>query len=237
MMTIKTHTPGIIRVGSALPDPPFEFLDGTTPTGFDVEWLQAIAADLHLEWRLVHYSGEDFNGIFAGLAAGSWDCVASGTTIIPSRQAVASFCAPYFESGQSLVVNIQKTPHVHAVDDLKGMALAVQHGNTSEPVAQRLRPAGRVAEVRTYAYDDINVMLADLEAGRIQGIMKLAPVMQWLIRQRPSLRVVQEGITREKLGVAVGLNNEPLRTAIDAAQVRLRQQGVLDNLIRKWLQP
>ena len=236
MMTLTTLTPGVLRVGSALPDPPFEFLDGTTPAGFDVDWLQAIASDLGLKWRLEHYTGEDFNSIFAGLTTGSWDCVASGTTITLSRQAVASFCAPYFESGQSLVVNIQKTPHVHAIDDLTGMTLAVQHGNTSELLAQRLEAAGRVAEVRTYAYHDINVMLADLEAGRIQGIMELAPVMHWLIRQRPSLRVVQEGITREKLGVAVGLNNEPLRTAIDAAQVRLRQQGVLDKLIRKWLQ-
>ena len=80
--------------------------------GFDVEWLQAIAADLGLEWRLEHYTGGDFNGIFAGLGEGLWDCVASGTTITPERQAMASFCAPYFESGQSLVVNRQKTPQV-----------------------------------------------------------------------------------------------------------------------------
>ena len=45
--------------------------------------------------------------------------------------------------------------------------------------------------------------------------MKLAPVMHWLIRNRPALRVVQEGITDEKLGVAVRLGNDALRRAID----------------------
>jgi polar amino acid transport system substrate-binding protein len=235
-MKLKTHTPGILRVGSALPDPPFEFLDDGKPTGFDVEWLQAIAAHLGLEWQLARYTGGDFNGIFAGLGEGSWDCVASGTTITPERQAVASFGAPYFESGQSLVVNIKKTPQVRTIDDLSEMIIGVQHGNTSEPVAQRLQAAGKVAAVRTYAYHDIGVMLADLEAGKLQGVMKLAPVMHWLIRQRPALRVVQEGITQEKLGVAVRLGNEPLRQAIDAAQARLREQGVLDKLIRRWLQ-
>ncbi len=236
-MTLKTQTPGILCVGSALPDPPFEFMDGATPKGFDVDLMQAICGDLALEWRLVHYTGVDFNGIFDGLANGAWDCVASGATITPERQAVANFCAPYYESGQSLVCNVNKSPQVHTLDDLSQMIIGVQHGNTSEPVAQRLHAQGRVRDVRTYAYHEIGLMLDDLEAGRIGAVMKLAPVMHWLIRNRPALRVVQEGITAEKLGVAVRLGNDALRQAIDDAQMRLRQRGILGELTKKWLQP
>jgi polar amino acid transport system substrate-binding protein len=234
-MTFKTHIPGILCVASALPDPPFEFMDGATPTGFDVELMQAICGDLGLEWRLVHYTGEDFNGIFHGLTNGSWDCVASGATITPERQVVATFCAPYLESGQSLVCNLRKSPQVHSIDDLSGMIIGVQHGNTSEPVAHSLKAQGRVQDVRTYAYHEIDLMLDDLEAGLIGAVMKLAPVMHWLTRNRPALRVVQEGITVEKLGVAVRLGNDALRQAIDEAQARLRQSGVLGKLTRKWL--
>ncbi len=236
-MTLLTQTSGILCVGSALPDPPFEFMDGATPKGFDVELMQAICGDLGLEWRLVHYAGVDFNGIFEGLANGSWDCVASGATITPERQAVATFCTPYFESGQSLVCNINKSPKVQSIDDLSQMIIGVQHGNTSEPVAHRLKAEGRVRDVRTYAYHEIGMMLDDLEAGTIGAVMKLAPVMHWLIKNRPALRVVQEDITEEKLGVAVRLGNNALRQAINDAQVRLRQRGVLDKLTRKWLQP
>jgi polar amino acid transport system substrate-binding protein len=235
-MTFKPHTAGILCVASALPDPPFEFMDGATPTGFDVELMQAICGDLGLEWRLVHYTGPDFNGIFGGLANGSWDCVASGATITPERQAVATFCAPYFESGQSLVCNVKKSPKVHSIDDLSQMIIGVQHGNTSEPVAHRLKVQGRVRDVRTYAYHEIGVMLDDLEAGTIGAVMKLAPVMHWLIRNRPALRVVQEGITNEKLGVAVRLGNDDLHQAIDDVQARLCERGVLGKLTRKWLQ-
>ena len=92
-MAIPTNTPGILRVASALPDPPFEFMDGDTPTGFDVELMHAICGELGLQWRLTRYTGSDFNHIFHGLANGSWDCVASGTTITPERQKVAVFCA------------------------------------------------------------------------------------------------------------------------------------------------
>jgi ABC-type amino acid transport substrate-binding protein len=235
-MTFKTNAPGVLCVASAFPDPPFELLDGATPTGFDVELMQAICADLGLQWRLVPYSGGDFNGIFDGLANGAWDCVASGATITPPREAVATFCAPYLESGQSLVCDIERTPDVHSIDDLHGMVIGVQQGNTSEPVAQRLKSEGRVAEVRTYAYHDIGLMLDDVEAGKISAVMKLAPVMRWLIRNRPALRLVQEGITNEKLGAAVRLGNDALRDAINAAQGRLRASGVLGHLTTKWLQ-
>ena len=70
-MKFETYTAGVLCVAAALPDPPFEFMDGATPTGFDVELMQAICVDLGLEWRLVPYTGADFNGIFDGLANGS----------------------------------------------------------------------------------------------------------------------------------------------------------------------
>ncbi len=236
LMNVDTVTSGVLCVGSALPDPPSEFMDGDTPRGFDVELMQAIAAELGLKWRLVRYSGGDFNGIFGGLGAGTWDCVASGATITPERERMATFCAPYIRSGQSLVCNVEATPHVRSIDDLHGMIVGVQHGNTSEPVAHCLKDEGRVAEVRTYAYHDIGVMLDDLAAGKIGAVMKLAPVMHWLTRNRPTLRVVQEGITDERLGISVRLGNEGLRQAIDDAQVQLQDNGVLPGLVKKWLQ-
>ena len=90
--------------------------------------------------------------------------------------------------------------------------------------------------MQTYAYHDIGVMLDDLAAGRIGAVMKLEPVMRWLIRTRPGLRMMQEGITDEKLGVCVRIGNDGLCQAINVAQARLQTRGVLPELVRKWLQ-
>jgi ABC-type amino acid transport substrate-binding protein len=150
---------------------------------------------------------------------------------------MADFCIPYIESGQSLVCNVERTPQVHSIDGLRSLILGVQHGNTSEPVAQRLKANGRVADVRIYAYHEIGLMLDDLEAGKIGAVMKLAPVMHWFVRSRPALRVVQVGITQEELGVAVRRGNDGLRQLINDAQARLTERGVLNQLTRKWLQP
>src|SRR5258708_29155010 len=77
----KDRAPLPLRVGAALPDPPFELMGKDGPAGFDIDLMRRIAEKLGREWRLVPYKGADFNGIFAGLDSGSYDCVASGTTI------------------------------------------------------------------------------------------------------------------------------------------------------------
>jgi polar amino acid transport system substrate-binding protein len=224
-----------LKVGAALPDPPFEFAGKQGLAGFDIALMQRIAERIGREWELVPYTGADFNDIFAGLDDGRYDCVASGTTLTPGRQAIADFCAPYCVSGQSLVVDKARHPSVRSVDDLQGLVIGVQRGNTSQPVADTLVAEGRAARVRVYAYDEIETALGDLSTGGCDAFMKLAPVMHWFVRDRPRLAVVQTGITREALGVCVRKGDTALREAIDAAQASLAADGTLGALIRQWL--
>lgn len=224
-----------LKVGAAFPDPPFEFIGPEGPAGFDIVLTQHIAAKLGRTWQIVRYAGADFNGIFGGLDAGAYDCVASGTTITPAREKVADFCAPYAVSGQSLVVDTTRHPRLHGVDDLAGLVIGVQHGNTSEPVAEKLVAEHRAARVRVYAYDEIERALDDLSTGGCDALMKLAPVTAWFVRDRPKLTVVQVGITSERLGICVRKGNSKLRAAIDKAQAELAADGTLAVLVAEWL--
>src|SRR5215831_6175984 len=183
----------VLRVGAALPDPPFEFMTKNGAAGFDTALMKRIAEILGREWQLIPYEGSDFNGIFAGLDDDRYDCVASGTTVTPGRQKIADFCAPYLTSGQSLVVDVTRRPNVHGVADLNGLVIGVQQGNTSQPVADSLVSAHRAAGVRVYAYDQIEKALDDLTSGCCDAFMKLAPVTAWFARDRPGLRVVETG--------------------------------------------
>ena len=224
-----------LNVGAALPDPPFELMTKDGPVGFDVTLMQRIAAKLNREWRLVPYKGADFNGIFAGLDDGSYDCIASGTTITPGRQKLADFCAPYVASDQSLVVDTSRHPNVDGTADLEGLVIGVQQGNTSQPVAEKLVAQHRATRVRVYAYDEIEKVLDDLSIGNCDAFMKLAPVTAWFVRDRPKLKVVQTGITRELLGVCVRKGDTALAQAIDNAQAALVADGTVPDLIKRWL--
>lgn len=226
----------VLRVGSALPDPPFE-LDGPggDPVGFDPAVMAAVAGRLGRRFVLVRYEADDFDGIFAGLDRGDYDVVASGATITEHRRTLARFCRPHVHSGQSLVVDRERHPGLHGVDDLAGRTVGVQRGNTSEPVADDLARAGRIGGVHRYAYRDILTALDDLQAGTIDAFMKLEPVMRWLTRDRPSLAVVQSGITQEDLGVAVRRDDAGLAGRLDEAIDALRADGTLARLGREWL--
>ena len=227
---------GVLRVGSALPDPPFERVgEAGEPVGFDPAVMRAVAARLGRTFVQVRYEADDFDGIFAGLDRGDYDVVASGATITEHRRTLARFCRPYVRSGQSLVVDEQLRPDVRGVDDLAGLTVGVQRGNTSEPVADRLARDGRIAGVRRYAYRDILTALDDLAAGTIDGFMKLEPVMRALTRDRPTLAVVQSGITHEDLGVAVRPDDAALAGDVDRTLDELRADGTLERLGREWL--
>ena len=173
-----------LKVGAALPDPPFEFMTKDGPAGFDIALMRHIAEKLGREWQLVPYQGADFNGIFAGLDAGTYDCIASGATITPQRQRIADFCAPYVVSGQSLVVDASRHPGVHGIADLKGLVIGVQQGNTSQPVADKLVAEHRAARVRVYAYDEIEKALDDLSDRRLRRLHETRTGHR-MVRARP----------------------------------------------------
>ena len=76
-----TLNPGTLIVASAYPDPPFDVVENGAESGFDIELMRAICRELGVTLRPVRYAGDDFNGIFDGLASRSYHAVISGTTI------------------------------------------------------------------------------------------------------------------------------------------------------------
>ena len=235
MAGLKTIEAGTLRVGSAFPDPPFEVEQGGVATGFDAELMRAVCGKLSLRWKLVKYEGVDFNGIFDGLRTGDYDAVISGTTITAERERVALFSEPYFESGQSLVVNTVRTPQITSTDDLSDQVIGIQTGNTSDVVARDLKANGKLRDIRYYPYGGVLDALEDLTAGRIGGFMTLFPVATCLVKDRPDLAVVQEIPTHEQLGIAVAPGGVALRDAVNRALAECRSSGTLGRLERRWL--
>jgi ABC-type amino acid transport substrate-binding protein len=232
---LRTIEPGVLAVASAFPDPPFEVVADGVDSGLDAELMELVCGRLGLRRKPLRYAGRDFNGIFDGLRSRAYDAVISGTTITPEREEVALFTDAYLESGQSLVVNIRRTPHVASVDDLAGLVVGIQVGNTSDVVARELKARGAIADIRYYPYSGIEDALDDVSAGRIGAFIKLLPVTTWYTRERPEPRVVQEIPTHERLGIAVAPGNVALRDAINEALAALRSSGDLDELTDRWL--
>ena len=229
-----TITPGVLVVASAYPDPPFDIMEDGRATGFDVELMQAICGELGLSLRPTRYDGDDFNGIFDGLAKRTCDVVISGTTITPERSRIVRFSKPYLEFNQGVAVNRETSPQVATTADLRGLTAAIQSGNTSDIVARRLLAEGAIAGIKYYPYHGIADAIADLEAGRVGLVIKLFPVISWLVRDRAKLRVALQVPTHEQLGIAVAKDNGDLCSAIDEAVDKLRARGEFTRLQDRW---
>ena len=72
-----------LRVGAAVPDPPFNGMPDDA--GLDIDLMTAIAEKLNATVEFVTYEGTDFNGIFDGLGT-AYECIAAGTTVTPARE-------------------------------------------------------------------------------------------------------------------------------------------------------
>ncbi|CAN5846610.1 hypothetical protein BH23ACT2_BH23ACT2_28540 [soil metagenome] len=95
----------VLNVCSDIPYPPME-MEGDGPrgleyTGFDIELLDAMAAELDQRLEILAVG---FDGILGNLASGTCDVVASSVTITDERLEEVDFTDPYFDADQSLLV-------------------------------------------------------------------------------------------------------------------------------------
>ncbi len=96
-------TGGILKVGMEIGYPPMEYLasDGKTKLGFDVDIANEIGELLGIE---VEFINTAWDGIFAGLEKGEYDCIISAVSITEERQAKYILTEPYVSNKQQIIV-------------------------------------------------------------------------------------------------------------------------------------
>jgi polar amino acid transport system substrate-binding protein len=90
------------------------------------------------------------------------------------------------------------------------LTCAASLSESSQGVARRLLAEGIIAGIKYYPYHGIATALNDLEAGRIGFVIKLFPVISWLVKDRPQLVVAMQVPTHEQLGIAFAKENTAL---------------------------
>src|SRR5713226_616752 len=122
--------PGVLTVGSDTTFPPQESIDPTTnkATGFDVDLITALAQRMGLKANVVTTK---FDTIIDDLSNKRFDVVISAVTINSDRQKKADF-VPYFNAGESLLVQSGNPKNIKSVADLCGQPVGVQTGTVEQ---------------------------------------------------------------------------------------------------------
>lgn len=228
----STLEPGVLTVGSDISFPPFEEFDASGEVvGFDAELVNEMARRLDLEVKWVDTS---FDTIFTQLATGTFDMVASATTVTAERAEMVNFTNGYFNANQSLVVNTNETPDIQALADLSaGDSVAVQTGTTGAAWAtENLAPLG--IEVREFpeAPDTYNA----LEGGQVTGVIFDIDSALGEAEARPGLEVVEEMPTGEVYGFGVNPENTELLDALNGALAEMISDGFYQETYDAWFE-
>ncbi len=233
----------MLRVGATFPNPPFNGVGDQGCRGgggLDIDLVGAVGAAMGVAVEFAAYHGADFDGILDALAAGEYDCVASGIAVTPACEKKVAFAPPYLITGQALAVDTNRRPCVRSVDDLAGLTIAVQHGSTAQAAAEGLVAEGLAAQVRIYGGASIGpggirAALHDLTTGGCDAVLELAPVLTEMVNVTEGVELVQRGITTENIAIAVARSNPRLLRRIAATQAELEADGTLQRIRRKWV--
>jgi polar amino acid transport system substrate-binding protein len=226
---LSTARPGVLVIGTSFDYKPFEYREGTTLKGFDVEIMEEVG---RREGLRVQWVNTEFETIFDLLSAGKFDAVAAAATIQPDRERIVSFSDPYFDSRQSLTVNPSMKSAVSTSEQLEpGDVIGVQTGTIGKDWAEaNLAPRG--ITIKTFA--EITDAFAELQAGKITGIVNDEPSSQAEVRGRPGLKVAEPIDTGEHYGIAVGKTHRDILAAINESLKAAIDEGTYKKLFRKY---
>jgi polar amino acid transport system substrate-binding protein len=231
--TFTTIDEGVLSVGSCLEYPPFETVKASgDETGFDVDLTEEIASRLGLE---VEWVKADFDTIFTAVAGNQFDMVAAASTITDEREQTVDFSVPYYNALQSLTVNTQETPDITSTDQLgDGDVVGVQKGTTGKIWAEEnLVPQG--VELKTFQLSPDS--FRDLEAGNVIGVINDKTASVEIVKDLPSLEVVQDIETNEHYGLAFSPSNPDLREAVNAVFAQMVADGTYETIYGKYFPP
>jgi ABC-type amino acid transport substrate-binding protein len=221
-----------VLIGSDTGYPPFEFQsdDGTDFQGFDVDLMNAIGEKLNVEFQFKTY---DFDGIIAGLAAGTeFDMVVSALTIKPSRYEEVDFGLPYYMDKLGLAASNDST--ISSLDDVgEGTRVAVQTGSSAQIWAENNLDDG----VKFVTNADTATLFQALQAGDADVLIQdLSSIEEFVADPVRDAKLIAEINAGQFFGMAFQRNDKgaAMKADIDNALLQVVANGTYAQIFKKW---
>ena len=220
---------GKIIVASDLANPPFDFVEVTTPKGFEVDLMDAVASKMGLTCE--YLSAMKFDSIIPLIKqGGKADVGVSNFTITDERKQEIDFTDPYIDSNQGVVVKADSDKTTAEALNADGVKIACQSGTTGEAWAQENLPKATIVSL-----DDPVQAVTGVSTGIYDAASADLPVMKYLCSNSfTDCQVAIEIPTGEQYGIVVSKSNPKLTEAINSALSELKDDGTIESLEVKW---
>lgn len=217
---------GSLTTCTHLPYEPFQFQQGASIVGFDVDMIDLVAKKLNVKQAIID---TPFDNIQSGadLDTGKCDLGAAAMTITDTRKQNLDFSDPYFDATQALLV--AKDSGLNDAAQLAGKKLGVQNATTGAEYAQKNIPGASIV-----TFEDIGLELTALQTKQIDAAINDNGPLLDFAKKNPELTVTKEFGTGEQYGFGVKKGNTALTTAINDTIKAAKADGTYDTIYQKW---
>ena len=228
----KLLSSGVLSVGAEVGYPPFEDFaeDGTTPIGYDVDIITAVADKLGLDVNIINTA---WDGIFAGIGV-NYDVACSAVTITPERQETMLFSTPYINNYQAVVLLADDDKTISSFNDLDGMSIALQKETTSDILMSDYKSTGTI-DIQIVANEKVTSCFTQLQNGEVDAVVVDSTVADGYINSSDAFKIAYEDTEEaEQFGIAIAKDNAGLQTAINQALAELEKEGYIKDTYDYW---
>ncbi len=221
-----TVTDGVLTLGTNVSFPPYEYYDGDTPTGIDIEIATAVAEKLGLKLEVVDM---DFGSIITSVQQGKIDCSFAGMTVTEERKQNVNFTQSYSTGVQAIIV--PEGSDIKTADDLKNADLiGVQESTTGH-----IYCSDDFGEDHVVAYTNGATAVQALVSGKVDCVVIDEQPAKNYVEANEGLKILDTAYVTEDYAACVSKDNEALLSAMDEAITELKEDGTIQSILDKYI--
>lgn len=209
--------------------PPYEFYEGETVTGIDVEICSAIAEKLGMEFEVADM---EFDAILSAVSSGKADVGMAGMTVTEERKQMINFSSSYATGIQAVIVK-EDSP-IATVDDLYAEGadykIGVQLSTTGDIYA-----TDDFGEDHVVPYPNGNDATMALLAGKVDCVIIDNEPAKAYVAANEGLKVLETSYAVEDYAACIAKENTELLEKFDAALKELIDDGTVAAIIGKYI--
>ncbi|HWN67532.1 MAG TPA: transporter substrate-binding domain-containing protein, partial [Haliangium sp.] len=231
ILATQAHGDGrVIRVGSEVDYPPFASVDAQgQATGFSIELLHAIAAEMHLDVQIRVAPWAEIRDAFERRELDLLPLMA----ITEERRQRAAFSVPHTVAHGAAFTRADARP-LKDLDELGRLQLIVMRGDIGHEYASARGWCGRCIVAETIPDAMRSLVAGNGDAVLVGRLIGMQVLQQHDIQDIVTQRLVLPGYV-QKFAFAVHTDDIDLLAVINEGLAIVKQKGVYDEIYARWL--
>ncbi len=224
--------------------PPYEYKEGEEIVGIDAEIAEAIANELGMELEIID---TEFGSIVGGVQSGKYDIGMAGMTVTDERKESVNFSNTYAKGVQSVIVaedseytsfedfytGFDAEGNPSGVKD--GISIGVQQDTTGDIYSSEVPEKWGFGEENVIRFKTGNDAVQALKTNKVTAVIIDNEPAKSYVASTEGLKILDGVYVEEDYAIAIAKENTELLEKINAALVKLTDDGTIPAIIEKYI--